>query len=606
MSLKGTVRDLGFIAWSDPYALLEDSKSKKFKEAVKEEDQILESQYRVIPTDLKTRWTYLYENLPKKNTTTYYKFQWHTYIINVDESNRLMPSIVITKNSKSVLNLPDLRGFTTNNNNLAFIRDMSDGKESLSLELYNTSLQKMLVIDKVADCMSLCANYLYYIEAQDIYWFNTLVKLDIVTKKHKKLYSESDKKYVLSIVDNQEDIFIIRTNAIYQDIGIIQNDKIIWLAKGFGKKLPISKNSIAYDSYFTIDSEKIDYPQRWTLIDAKRQANSYIFILSKDTSNTLWLFSNLNKWTLISKSNIVCEIKFSRILDKYIFGYPNKPDIVMSLNANRLDEETVIIGPTYEINHGKTPVPWFSVQLSKTKNPKGVIICGYGSYGMNMKKQQQRIWLPWLEQNFMVVSLCVRGGGENGNQWWDASRTAKRRHVGVSDFVKGVEYIQSKFGFNNTNTVIYGRSAGGFLVTAACYELLDKITVVYAAKPYTDVLRTTSNLKELQTEAETEEFGLTYNNPVDFVEIMKISPYENIIKTPINPVILLTGGTNDTEVGSYMPLKYAKRLRDFEWKNVFCRIARNEGHFTVNELGEAMDGALCEYFINQSLCSLNF
>jgi protease II len=51
----------------------------------------------------------------------------------------------------------------------------------------------------------------------------------------------------------------------------------------------------------------------------------------------------------------------------------------------------------------------------------------------------------------MVVSLCVRGGGENGDKWWDASRTAKRRHVGVSDFVKGVEFIQSKFGFNNTN-----------------------------------------------------------------------------------------------------------------------------------------------------------
>lgn len=595
---KGTVRDLGFISWSDPYALLEDSKSKFFKEALKEEDQILEAQYNVIPSDLKARWIHLYENLPKKNTTTYYNFQWHTYIINVDESNRLMPSIVISKNSKSVLNFQDLRGFTTNKNNIVVVRDMSDGKESMSLELYNTNLQKMLVVDKVADCVCLHTNYLYYIEAQDIYWFNTLVKLDIDTKKPKKLYTESDKKYVLSIIDSQEDIFIIRTNAIYQDVGLIQNDKILWLAKGFGKKLPISKNSVAYDTYFTIGSERIDYPNSWTLVDAKLHITDYIFILSKDSSNTLWLFSKLNKWTLISKSNTVCEIKFSRTLDKYIFGYPNKPDVVMTLNANRLEEETVTSGPTYEISHGKIPVPWFSVQFSKTKKPKGVIICGYGSYGMTMKKQQQRIWLPWLEQNFMVVSLSVRGGGENGDTWWDASRTAKRRHIGVSDFVKGVEFIQSKFGFNNTNTVIYGRSAGGFLVTAASYALLDKITMVYAAKPYTDVLRTTSNLKEPQTEAETEEFGLTYNNPVDFVEIVKISPYENIIKTPINPVILLTAGTNDTEVGAYMPLKYAKRLRDFEWKNVFCRVARNEGHFTVNELGEAMDGALCEFFIS--------
>jgi hypothetical protein len=48
-----------------------------------------------------------------------------------------------------------------------------------------------------------------------------------------------------------------------------------------------------------------------------------------------------------------------------------------------------------------------------------------------------------------------------------------------------------------------------------------------------------------------------------------------------------------------MPLKYAKRLRDFGWKNVFCRIAKGEGHFTDKdkEIGEALDAALCEYFM---------
>jgi oligopeptidase B len=218
---------------------------------------------------------------------------------------------------------------------------------------------------------------------------------------------------------------------------------------------------------------------------------------------------------------------------------------------------------------------------------------------MSMRKNQQRLWLPWLKQNFMIMNICVRGGGENGDAWWDASRTAQRRIVGINDFVTAVNFVQSTNGFNNKNTIIYGRSAGGLLVNAACFQLLDKIAVVYATKPYTDVLRTTTNLKEPQTIQECEEFGLAYNNPVDFYELAKISPYENIIKTPINPVILLTGGTHDTEVGPYMPLKYAKRLRDFGWKNVFCRVAKGEGHFTNKdkENGEAMDAALCESFL---------
>ena len=63
---------------------------------------------------------------------------------------------------------------------------------------------------------------------------------------------------------------------------------------------------------------------------------------------------------------------------------------------------------------------------------------------------------------------------------------------------------------------------------------------------------------------------------------------------------MLTAGTNDTEVGPYMPLKYVKRLRDFNWKNVFCRVAKGEGHFTNKgkEDGEALDAAICDYFVS--------
>jgi len=597
---KDDVRDLGFIAWSDPYARLEDYDSRFFKDAVKEEDQILQRQIDKIPSTIKYRWLKSFSDLPK-NHKSYYTFVWNSYVISMNESSRLAPSMKITKNNHIVLDARAMRGFSIDASRIVIIRDLSDGKESMTLDLYDSNLNRLLTIDKVGETANIDEKYLYYIEAQDIYWFNKILRMDIKTKKVVQIYKENNKKWVLQIKkpEGQPDIFIIRTNAIYQDIGIIQNTKVKWISKGFGKKIPINKTTIAFDSQIVIDSENISYPDDWKLVDAKQSKNSYVFIFTKDTFHTLWSY-NKTGWHLLSPKETICEIKFSLVLNKLIIGYPNKPDAVASMDLpHLLTIENTLDGPTYEIKYGSNPVPWFAVQSSP--NPKAVVICGYGSYGMSTKKLQSRLWLPWLQQNFMVVTLCVRGGGENGDQWWDASRTAKRRHVGISDFVNGVNYIQSHFGFNSKNTVIYGRSAGGFLVTAACLQLLDKITVVYAAKPYTDVLRTTSNLKEPQTEAETEEFGLTYNNPLDFVEIVKISPYENIIKTAINPVILLTGGTNDTEVGIYMPLKYAKRLRDFEWKNVFCRVAHGEGHFTDNdkEMGEALDGALCDYFITR-------
>lgn len=596
---KGLVRDLGFIEWSDPYAEFEDITGPIFNKAVKEEDVILDKKLETITKSQKEKWLNAFDALPKKHNP-YYSFDWNGFNISIGENSRLAPSLLVEKTGKTQLNLPGMRGFTINEEVLVSIRDLSEGKESMTLDVYNKSLKKVLTIPKVGETVTTDELYLYYTEAEDTYWFNTISKMDMKTKKVKHLYKETDKKYVLRLEkpENQPDIFVTRICALYQDIAIIKNNKLHWIDRGFGRKKPIAENVTAYDAHFTINKKKISYPDDWKFIDAYRHNAGYVFIFTKDTFHALWYYDTKNEWKKLNKTQEVCEIKFSATASKFIVGFPNKPDNVWSLNVNNeIVVENALSGDTFEINHGKSPVPWFSVQSSN--KPKAVVICGYGAYGMSMKKIQQRLWLPWLKQNYMIFNLCIRGGGENGDSWWDASRTAARRIVGINDFVKGVHYVQSKYGFNNKNTVIYGRSAGGLLVNAASFQLLDKIAVVYAAKPYTDVLRTTSNLKEPQTIQECEEFGLSYNNPVDFYEILKISPYENVMKTPINPVILLTGGTHDTEVGPYMPLKYAKRLRDFEWSNVFCRMAKGEGHFTDKdkEDGEAMDAALIESFL---------
>jgi protease II len=166
------------------------------------------------------------------------------------------------------------------------------------------------------------------------------------------------------------------------------------------------------------------------------------------------------------------------------------------------------------------------------------------------------------------------------------------------DFVNGTRYLQQTLGFNKKNTIIFGRSAGGFLVTAVSQLLINDIAVIYAAKAYTDYLCTASNLKARQTVQEADEFGLA-TNPVDFLNILKISPQENIVKNPKqHPAILLTGGLLDSEVPVYMPLKYIKALHDSNWKNAYMRIT-NEGHFTKQnlEFREAEDAALIESLI---------
>jgi protease II len=294
----------------------------------------------------------------------------------------------------------------------------------------------------------------------------------------------------------------------------------------------------------------------------------------------------------------VGEVSIAGGIDAFTVGYPNRPDVVIN------EEKAVIFkgtGPQYDLESGTEPVPWFAVH--PRQKARGIVIVGYGSYGMMTKKYQVRLWQPWLARGYMIATLCVRGGGEVGDEWWEAGRGPANLHNRVDDFVAGVKALQSRYSFDRTNTVIYGRSAGGFLVTAASYHLMDKIGAVYAAKPYTDLLRTTTNAEAGQTLQESDEFGYVEDDPVGFRHNFEISPYENAPEAPkINPGVLVTGGTNDSEVPLSHPVRYSKRLNKIGWKNVLCRVEEGEGHFTElsGESAEADDAAIIESFLEQS------
>lgn len=599
--MDSKIRDLDFISWRDPYGDLEDTDSTPFINAVKEEDKNLQKYVDSISANKKRMWLKEFNSLGQTNIP-YYKFFWNEFTITVNEYDK--PTLIVERKNTPVLKIDEIYGQYICNSHLITICDFSNGKENLTLNLYDRTPKNILSLEDAGDTAVLDGSDLYYCKAEGVFWFNEIIKIDIRNSVSKTIYKEHDKSYVLRVEkpDNQPNIFIKRTSAIYQDLAIIDKHHNVarWFKRGFGTKKAIAHNIIAYDSCFTIDYKTIFYPGLWNFVDAKEDEEVIHFIFTKDVYQSLWAYNKrIKSWRRIDKEQSVCEFKFSIAASKCIVRYPNKPDTVWSLRSDEFLIETKMKGANYTLQKGTAPLPWFSIQSTAT--PKAVVICGYGSYGTPLKKRQQRLWIPWLNQNYMIVNICVRGGGENGDEWWDASRTAMRRFVGVNDFVRGVNFIQSNFGFNNKNTILYGRSAGGFLVNAASFLLLDKITVVYSAKPYTDLLRTTTNPNELQTVQEKEEFGLANNNPLFFYLISKISPYENIRRVKKNPVILLTGGLNDNQVGPYMPLKYAKRLREHVWKNVFCRMAKDEGHFTsrAGEEGEALDAALCDSFINQ-------
>jgi protease II len=594
--MTDSIRDLGFISWHDPYAAMEDVSGNSIQHAIKQQTEIYKYAYANVNKKDKEKWIKLYKSQPKKDTS-YYNFRWAGHTIHVGHYNRANPKLKIELMNGSVRFIKTVGGFGITPTRLWAIQDMSDGREQLDLVFYSKSIKEVQKINNVGDSAVNVGETVYYITSENTFWYNKIYVMR--GDESTLLYEEKTEKYVLSLVKpkNQNDVFIVRKSAIFHDIGLIEKSgKITWLKKGMGTKVPLTKDIMALNTHLEINGRQISYPDNRFIVDAHVSGSDIFAILCKDVSDALYKYSR-GQWTLLYKA--VGDIVFCSYSDDIMLGRPNAPDRILRI----VKETTAVVikemaGPTFGLISDINPLPWFAIMPEK--KPTSLLICGYGSYGKRMRRSQVSQWIPWLKQNYMVVNICVRGGGENGDAWWNASRGPQNRKYGVRDFAVGVKYIQSRFGFDKSNTVIYGRSAGGFLVTAALEYLLQHVAVVFAEKPYTDVLRTVTNWQALQCPQESDEFGYISSSAVDFAEIMKISPYENIKPhPPRNPAVILTAGINDPEVPMAMPIRYATKAQNMGWRNVVCRI-ENEGHFVKNTDGNAQDAALCEYYIKAS------
>jgi len=601
--------DLGFISWIDPYKKYEDMLSPVFHNAVKEENAIYDKAVQKIDKQRLKKWYQAFSKLPETYEVLY-SFTWQKYKIDISPDNRYIPTLTISVKDNTIHVFKAVTTYGNTDTLFWFIADSTDGQEDLSLFIYDKHFELVKTVKQVGDTAVNTKTEIFYTGAHDYFWYNKIYKIngDLETTL---LYEEQIEKYTVSLdlPSDQDDIFVTRRSALHQDLGILINNSrpyIKWIATGFGTKLPIDKNTVAYDRYFIKNNKLIKYPKDRYIksIFKRKNKNGLYFILTNDAKDSLYIYSNESYSWILLRPPATCDLKYIGELDSILVGTPNAPDELYKLNKTHdLILEKAYKGDTYNLASGNTHtgVPWFSISDQKQEQ-HGLVVYGYGSYGMSLRKSQQRLWIPWTQMGYTVAFLAIRGGRDNGDIWWDQSRTSGRRINGLMDFVNGTRYLQQNLGFNKKNTIIFGRSAGGFLVTAVSQLLINDIAAIYAAKAYTDYLCTASNTKARQTVQESDEFGMA-TNPVDFINILKISPQENIVKNPKNnPAILLTGGLHDSEVPVYMPLKYVKALHDSNWKNAYMRIDA-EGHFTKRslEFKEAEDAALLESLLESQL-----
>ena len=243
--------------FKDEYAYLEDSSSKMFKKHLKYENHLFQTMIDELDSEIET-----WEDDYKKMSSYAYPISIHyaqnsrkwivgknEYTLHFQTSlHNVSFSVWITLKTKGihklVWNKSNLKAFCEDNEGLegldgeglggeglfGYIEDSTSGAEHNQLivcSLSESKTKELYKIKEVGDTFAISNKYIYYLKNNDSdLKFDDCICISKFDNKFiKKIYSEKDDKYQLLIVkpNNQSDIFLQRTNWLYQDVGIIND-----------------------------------------------------------------------------------------------------------------------------------------------------------------------------------------------------------------------------------------------------------------------------------------------------------------------------------------------------------------------------------------------
>lgn len=254
---------------------------------------------------------------------------------------------------------------------------------------------------------------------------------------------------------------------------------------------------------------------------------------------------------------------------------------VRALNSSALPSvyaEKVLTGMAKSADG--TGVRWIVV-WNRNMAPRGVIINGYGAYNIPTNLNTTR-WKPYLDHGIAIGFAMPRGGGDYNDMWAEAGRV-HRKYRSVEDFEACVGAIRGVLRLSARQTVVFGRSAGGYLVGAATARNPEGrlFGTVYTEVPYVDVLKTASNAQLPLTKYEYLEFGDPIHVIADFETMLRLGPVSALDEKGAPGVyVICRTAVNDRQVYAYESVKWIDALRGKGGEDKLVAISGDQGHFT--------------------------
>ena len=171
------------------------------------------------------------------------------------------------------------------------------------------------------------------------------------------------------------------------------------------------------------------------------------------------------------------------------------------------------------------------------------ILTGYGGFDISMAPTYDTAAISWVEAGGTWAVACLRGGGEEGEEWHRAGMLTNKQRV-FDDFHAAAEYLIDTGWTTADRLGILGGSNGGLLVGAALTQYPGLYRSVVCSAPLLDMVRYESfGLGQFWS----GEYG-TVDDAEQFRSLIAYSPYHQVRHGVAYPATLFTVFASDTRV----------------------------------------------------------
>lgn len=119
--------------------------------------------------------------------------------------------------------------------------------------------------------------------------------------------------------------------------------------------------------------------------------------------------------------------------------------------------------------------------------PLPLILTCYGGFGVKHRTEAEPSVPAWLESGGVYVAAHLRGGGELGEAWHDAGRGPRKMRT-ILDLVDVAEFLAASGWTMPHQTVAFGASHGGLVVTSAALLAPQSFGGAVAVAPLLDAV----------------------------------------------------------------------------------------------------------------------